>query len=198
MQLVSECKLFGSQKHSPAQVFFLLNDPQVMTRNKRIAIVTGHFPPSNLAGVHRARLWAKYLPEFGWEPIVVTTHWDYYEEALDFDLLKLVDPGLRVIRTAALPIGPLRIFGDIGLRALYWHFKALDELVLRKEIDFIQITIPSNYSAVLGELLYRRYKFPFGIDYQDPWVDEHDEAETFLGKAWLSQKIARSVGALGG
>src|SRR5262249_5551012 len=164
-----------------------------MTRNRRIAIVTGHFPPSNLAGVHRARLWAKYLPEFDWEPIIITPHWDYYEEPIDPDLLKLVSPNIRVIRTPALPIGPVRIIGDIGLRTFYWHFKVLNELVRHNEIDFVQITIPSNYLAVLGELLYRRHKFPFGIDYQDPWVNEPSCTERPFSKAWLSQKIARRL-----
>ncbi len=57
-------------------------------------------------------------------------------------------PDLRVIRTKAIPSKPVRLVGDIGLRALYWHFKALDELVARKEIDFIHFTIPSNYLGV--------------------------------------------------
>ena len=39
---------------------------------KRVALVSGHFAPSNLVGAHRARLWSRHLPEFGWEPIVVT------------------------------------------------------------------------------------------------------------------------------
>ena len=43
------------------------------SRSKQVALVSAHFPPSHLAGVHRARLWAQYLPEFGWTPIVVTT-----------------------------------------------------------------------------------------------------------------------------
>src|SRR5262249_20969147 len=117
----------------------------------------------------------------------------YYEEPLDFDLLKLVSSDVRVIRTPALPIGSVRIIGDIGLRALYWHFKALDGLIRRNEIDFIQITIPSNYLAMLGELLYRRHRFPFGIDYQDPWVNETPGTERPCSKAWLSQQVARAL-----
>src|SRR5262245_54837878 len=109
---------------------------------KRMAIVAGHFPPSNLASVHRSRLWAQHLSEFGWEPIVVTTDWKHYEENLDPALLALVGPELRVIRTNAIPVKPIRLIGDIGLRALYWHFKALDALIVRKEIDFLHITIP--------------------------------------------------------
>jgi hypothetical protein len=157
---------------------------------KRIAIVTGHFPPCNLAGVHRARLWAQHLPEFGWEPIVITTHWKYYEESsLDQSLLELVASELRVVHTKALPVKPVRLVGDIGLRALYWCFKALDELVLQKEIDFIHITVPSNYLATLGEIIHRRYSFPFGIDYQDPWVHPWPGIEKPLSKAWLSYKL---------
>ena len=44
-------------------------DGASMTR--RVALVSGHFFPSNLVGAQRARLWAQYLPEFGWEPLVV-------------------------------------------------------------------------------------------------------------------------------
>src|SRR5205823_5827919 len=161
-----------------------------MTRSKRLAIVTGHFPPSNLAGVHRSRLWAQYLPEFGWEPIIITAHWKYYEETLDPTLLELVSPELRVIRTKAIPLKPVRLVGDIGVRALYWQFKALDQLIAHKEIDFILFTIPSNYPALLGQVLYRRYSFPFGIDYQDPWAHVWPGAEKVLSKAWMSCKLA--------
>jgi hypothetical protein len=161
-----------------------------MTRTRRIAIVAGHFPPSNLASVHRSRLWAQHLPEFGWEPIIVTAHSDYYEEKLDPALLDLVSPELRVIRTKAISTKPVRLVGDIGVRALPWQFGALDGLISRKEIDFLHITIPSNYSALLGQLLYRRHNFPFGIDYIDPWVHVPPGAEKRFSKAWMSCKLA--------
>jgi hypothetical protein len=143
-----------------------------------------------LAGVHRSRLWAQYLPEFGWEPIIVTAHSDYYEEKPDPALLELVDPELRVIRTKAIPTKPARLVGDVGVRALPWHFKALDDLIVRKEIDFVHITIPSGYSALLGQLLYRRHRFPFGIDYIDPWVNVWPGVERRFSKAWLSSRLA--------
>src|SRR5262249_46260842 len=135
-------------------------------------------------------LWSRHLPEFGWEPIVVTAHPDYYEENLDLALTDLVSPELRIIRTRALPLKPVRLAGDIGLRALYWQYKALVKLVAHKEVDFVHITIPSNYSALLGELLYRHHRFPFGIDYQDPWVHTWPAAEKQFSKAWLSYKLA--------
>ena len=55
----------------------------------KVLIITSHYPPSNLAGVHRARLFAQHLPSFGWEPIILTVDEKYYEENLDWNLFKL-------------------------------------------------------------------------------------------------------------
>ena len=111
---------------------------------RTVAIVSPHFPPSNLAGVHRARLLGQHLPEFGWRPIIVTTHWRYYEEALDWGLASLVDPALEIIRTPAAPTRPVRLVGDIGIRALPWHLAALRRLRRDRRFDFL-----AHYGAVV-------------------------------------------------
>jgi hypothetical protein len=160
---------------------------------RTVAIVSPHFPPSNLAGVHRARLLCQHLHEFGWRPIVVTTHWRHYEEALDWDLAGLVDPALEVIHTPALPTRPIRLVGDIGIRALPWHLAALRNLLRERCIDFVLISVPSFYSAALGELLYRRQPLPFGIDYIDPWVHSWPAAEIKYSKAWASLQLGRRL-----
>ena len=64
------------------------------TERRTVALVAAHFVPSNLAAVHRSRLWSLHLREFGWEPVIVTTHWDYYEEQSEFELTKLVPPDM--------------------------------------------------------------------------------------------------------
>ena len=75
---------------------------------RRVALVSGHFVPSNLVGAQRARLWSRYLPEFGWEPIVVTADPEQYEEKPDPDLEHLVASGLRVIHAPTWSTGPVR------------------------------------------------------------------------------------------
>lgn len=160
---------------------------------RTVALVAAHFPPSNLAGVHRARLLSQHLHEFGWRPIIVTTHWRHYEEALDWDLWALVDQSLEVIRTPALPTRPIRIVGDIGVRALPWHLAALRRLRRERRIDFVHITVPSFYSALLGELLHREAPLAFGVDYIDPWVTVWPEAEVKFSKAWASMKLGRAL-----
>ena len=164
-----------------------------MMLERTVALVAAHFPPSNLAGVHRARLLGQHLPEFGWRPIIVTTHWRHYEEALDWGLVSLLDPALEVIRTPAAPTRPVRLVGDIGIRALPWHLAALRRLWRERRIDFVHITVPSFYSATLGELLYRREPLPFGIDYIDPWVNVWPEAEVRYSKAWMSLQLAHRL-----
>jgi len=160
---------------------------------RQVVMVAAHFPPSNLAAVHRARLWAQHLPEFGWRPIVLTTHHDYYEERLDWDLAALVPESLEVVRTRALPVKPVRLIGDIGIRALPWHLAALKRLVGERGVDFVHITIPSNYSALLGPLLGRSRTVPFGIDYIDPWVHVWPGSEVVGSKAWISRQLARML-----
>lgn len=156
---------------------------------KRVAIVAPHFIPSNLTSVHRSRLWSWYLKDYGWEPIIVTTHWDYYEESLDWELQELVPDDLRIIRTKAIPTKPVRVIGDIGVRSLSEHYRALKKLALEEEIDFVLITIPSNFSALLGRLIWRKYGIPYGIDYIDPWVHRWPGTEKLFSKDWISYRL---------
>ena len=86
---------------------------------KKILIIYPHFPPSNLVGVHRIRLFAQHLPSFDWEPVILTVHEDYYEENKDYDLVKLLPPQLRIVKANAFSITKPRLIGDIGLRA-FW------------------------------------------------------------------------------
>jgi len=156
---------------------------------QNILIIYPHWPPSNLAGVHRARLIANYLTDFGWHPIVLTVHPDFYEEKQDWDMLKTVSPTIEVQHVAAFKVGKPRIIGDIGLRAFLQLKKAALQLIKEKKIDFIWIPIPSFYTAILGRLLYNKTKIPYGIDYIDPWVRDISNRKNL--RSILSLAIAK-------
>ena len=47
---------------------------------KRVLMVSPHFPPDTSAASHRVRLLAPHLPEFGWEPTVVTVEKEVIKE----------------------------------------------------------------------------------------------------------------------
>jgi hypothetical protein len=145
---------------------------------KNLLIIYPHWPPSNLAGVHRPRLIANFLQEFGWNPIILTVSPEYYEETPDSDIRKTVAEGIEVIYTKALPVTKPRIIGDIGIRAFPFLYTAALALIKARKIDFIWIPIPSFYTSLLGRLLYEKTAVPYGIDYIDPWVrDIHNRKD---------------------
>jgi len=137
---------------------------------QNILIIYPHWPPSNLAGVHRARLISNYLPDFNWHPIILTVKSEFYEETLDPDMLKTVSDKTEIHYVNAFKVSKPRIIGDIGLRAFFQLKKAALQIVKTKKIDFIWIPIPSFYIAILGRIIYNKTKIPYGIDYIDPWV----------------------------
>lgn len=65
---------------------------------KKVLIVTYYWPPSGGPGVQRVLKFVKYLPQFGWEPIVLTVKDGEYP-AIDQSLAKDVAPDLKVYKT---------------------------------------------------------------------------------------------------
>jgi len=157
---------------------------------KKILIIYPHFPPSNLAGVHRPRLFAQHLPEFGWEPVILTVHEKYYEEPLDWNLHQLLPAGLRIEKVNAFKITRPRLIGDIGLRAFFQLYKRAKQLIKNEHFDFVYIPIPSFYCALLGRMLHNNTGIKYGIDYIDPWVHDFPGSNKIFSRPWLSKKMA--------
>ncbi len=72
---------------------------------RKLLFIAYYFPPMGMAGVQRSTKFVKYLPEFGWEPIVLTVK-DVSYYAHDPSLLNEVSETI-IIRTESLD--PLRI-----------------------------------------------------------------------------------------
>lgn len=156
---------------------------------KKILIISPHFPPSNLAAVHRSRLFAQHLPEFGWQPIVLTVHEDFYEEQLDRNLEQLLPKDLRIEKVKAMKVKQPRLVGDIGLRAFRQLYRRAKALIKEEKIDFVYIPIPSFYAALLGRWLYVATRVKYGIDYIDPWVHPFPNRDKSL-RHRLSEALA--------
>jgi len=65
---------------------------------KKILVVAYYFPPSGGPGVQRVLKHIKYLPEFGWLPIILTVSNGQFP-ARDESLLKQIPAGTVVERT---------------------------------------------------------------------------------------------------
>lgn len=157
---------------------------------KRILIISPHFPPSNLAAVHRSRLFAQHLPAFGWQPVILAVDEKYYEEKLDHQLSRLLPEGLQIEKVSAFPVTRPRLIGDLGLRAFRQLYKGARRIIKEQGIDFLYIPIPSFYSALLGRWLHASTGIKYGIDYIDPWVHRFPGSEKLFSRHWLSWKLA--------
>jgi hypothetical protein len=142
---------------------------------KRVLIVGADFAPSSYPPALRIRYFAQHLKEFGWEPVILTTDPRYYETAIDDENQKLLPADLEVIRTQAIPAAVTRRFhfGDLGLRSLWHHWRAINRICGERRVDLIFVPIPPYPSIVLGRLAHTRFDIPYVIDYIDPYVTEY-------------------------
>ncbi|HOU97007.1 MAG TPA: glycosyl transferase family 1, partial [Bacteroidales bacterium] len=68
-----------------------------------VLIITYYWPPGAGAGVQRWLKFSKYLPDFGWEPLILTVDPQYAQyPATDESLLKDVSEKSKVFKTPAV------------------------------------------------------------------------------------------------
>lgn len=65
---------------------------------KKVLIITYYWPPAGGPGVQRVLKFAKYLPEFGWQPIILTVENGEYP-AIDESLLNEIPENVKVYKT---------------------------------------------------------------------------------------------------
>lgn len=160
---------------------------------KKVVIVAPDFSPSNLPPALRIRLFARYLPEFGWEPIIISADPKHYHWPVSAETDALIPTDLRVIRTGALPYRVTRKlgFGDVGMRTLPACWSALRRLAREETLDAVLISVPPFATMLLGRMAHRFLRLPYVIDYIDPvarmpyWKMPKDERPPRWPLVWL-------------
>ncbi|HVF70742.1 MAG TPA: glycosyltransferase [Chthoniobacterales bacterium] len=162
---------------------------------KRALLVSPYFLPCNLAGVHRARLLAKGLPEFGWKPTVLTVDPRFYGHLSEPKLAELIPDDLHIEYVDAIPGAVSKVFGigDLSLRSLAQMRRRMGALLAAKKADLVFVTVLPGYAGLLGGWAKRRFGVPFVLDYQDPWVSDWGAAQPRFSKSglahWLAEKL---------
>ena len=155
-------------------------------------IVSPYFPPSTLAGVHRARHLAKHLPAAGWTPIVVCVDEAYHEERLDPGLAGLVPATVEVVKVPALsarlcrPLG----LGEISVRAWRPLRRTLFRLLETRPVGAVLITGSPYFPMLLAGEIKRRFGVPVVLDLQDPWVSAWGTQQPQLSKTGLAHRLS--------
>ncbi len=164
------------------------------SESRRVLIVAYYFPPFGLSGVQRTLKFVKYLPQFGWEPTVLTVDPVGYV-AHDESLLEdLSSTEVRIVRTGAA--GPGKLFANREVKLpsermrkflsrvsdtffipdnkIGWKHQAVArgmELHGEKPFDLLFATAPPFTDFLIGEILKKYTSLPLVFDYRDPWVE---------------------------
>ncbi len=151
----------------------------------KILLISYYAPPLGLSGVIRVTKFAKYLPRFGIEPIILTTrpiayyHYDedlleeirririYRAESLDFARLSFLFFGKRVLKRKG---GRSSLFfPDSKIGFLPFAYSLGKKIIERENVSLIFATSPPWTNLILGILLKRRFSLPLISDFRDPW-----------------------------
>lgn len=157
---------------------------------RKVLFIAYYFPPMGLSGVQRPLKFAKYLPDFGWEPIILTTS-DSSFYAFDKSLEEELDSlNLSIYRTNSKSnvrkeqnLPPyfiqksgryVKSFINMPDSKSYWRKPALKlakSIITKHKIEAIYATAPPYTNFLIGRDLSNKYNIPLTIDYRDSWVD---------------------------
>lgn len=162
---------------------------------RRVLFIAYYFPPMGLSGVQRVAKFVRYLPEYGWHPVVLTVRPGGYF-AYDKTLLAEVEAaGASIHRTFSLD--PNRLFGgqqpvpmpsesvrkywhrlngwicipDNKIGWLPWAAWAGLRLIRAQSIHAIVASAPPFTSLLIGALLRRWSGLPLLLDFRDDWLE---------------------------
>lgn len=167
---------------------------------QRLLVIAYYFPPMGTSGVLRVTKFVKYLPDYGWEPIVLTATPSAFF-AFDPTLLAEVEArGIRVYRTpddgtpqwirrraaadGTVPLPNQRLhtlwsrwsqFRWIPDRMIRWKQQALElgwRLVREYKPAILFATAPPFTDLLVAASLAELSGLPYVVDYQDPWVGD--------------------------
>ena len=108
---------------------------------KNVLLIFYYFPPAGGSGVQRGLKFAKYLPEFGFRPVILCADYRILKQPRDYTLLRELPDKVKIYRSFTLDIN--------------WFYKLLWGLKLNKIVNFLRrnVFIPD------GEILW----LPFAI-----------------------------------
>ncbi len=165
-----------------------------------VLIIAYHFPPqAGSSGSLRTMKYCRYLPEFGWQPAVLTPHSRAYEK-IDEKSLNLIPKGVPVIRSFAMDTKK-----QMGIGGRYLRYMALPDrwvswvfggvpaglrAVRKHKTEILYSTFPIMSAALIGLWLQRFTGLPWVLDLRDPMSQEDYPRDPLVRRVWT--KVERA------
>jgi len=168
---------------------------------KRVLVITYYWPPSGGGGVQRVAKFCKYLPHFGWEPVVLTVKKGNYisiDRSFEKDVQHIqnvykarsIEPhsilqGVTVGGSNANLLSPkgtaLRHFLELVRLNLFvpdsrigWYPYAVqmgNRVCKGNKLDLIFSTCPPYTAHLVAGNLKNKFRRPWVADFRDPWLE---------------------------
>lgn len=158
---------------------------------KKLLLITYHFPPSAASGAFRLLGFARHLPAFGWQPIVVappSLPW----EPVDPDLAGQV-PDDALVRHVPYPVGIPRLIRKFAQHAVWLPraWSACRRVIAEERPDAILTSGPPHCVHALGHYLKRSTGLPWLADFRDPWISGGEHRPMSLTERWALSRERR-------
>lgn len=162
---------------------------------RRLLLISYTFPPVGGAGVQRVAKFAKYLPDFGWLPSIVTVanpSVPLFDESLatelapsiDIHRIKTWEPGYaakkQLLATSPSWIGRAKSLARRTATTLLqpdpqilWclpAYRHICRIVQQQPFDAVMVSGPPFSTFGLARRVSRRYSLPLLLDFRDEWT----------------------------
>lgn len=172
---------------------------------KRILMIAFHFPPlAGSSGIQRSLRFAQHLPQFGWEPLVLTAHPRAYERTSP-DMLNEIPTTTVVVRAPAFDTAR-----HFSIQGRYPGFLARPDrwiswlpgatvmglsMIKRYKPDAIWSTYPIATAHLIGASLHKLSGLPWVADFRDPMAQDGypSDPRTWKNFKRIEERAARDA-----
>ena len=165
-----------------------------------VLMIAYHFPPVGFSsGVHRTLKFSQYLPDQGWDPVMLTVKPFAYER-VSGDQLKDISSDVQVVRAFTLDVARhLAIFGRYpGILALpdrwnSWLFSGVLSglnIIRKYKPKVLWSTYPIATAHLIAFVLHRITGIPWVVDFRDSMTEANYPADSKKRKVfqWIEKK----------
>lgn len=167
---------------------------------KTALIVAFHFPPYGAgSGILRILKFCRYLPEFGWQPVVLSAHTRAYER-VNSASLRDIPAGTSVTRAFALDTQR-----HLSIKGRYSRWTALPDrwsswlpaaiakglyLIRKNRVDVIITTYPIATAILTGLALHQLTGKPWVVDLRDSMTEDEYPSDPLVRRVyrWIERK----------
>ena len=163
---------------------------------KKILIVTPNWPPISCPDMQRTRMSVPFFEQFGWEPLILRINPDEQEGTKDLDLAKTIPVSIKSWQSGCLnkKLTSLIDLKSVGLRS-FFHLANLGDKIISSEKPALVFFSTTMFPLmIIGRYWLWKYKIPYIIDFQDPWLSDYYELNKSKPPGGLQKyKIARAI-----